>query len=228
MVADDHCYRRRFDDLDVAALAVFAILGFLALVYGRLVAKLAFTAPRDACNLTLQFLTGHLLLNTLLALLSLLFSFDMATSALVLGVGGLALWLFLPEPPANSAGIPDLPSLLCLLVSGAAATLWCADSMRPMVTEGQHTIFRTWQDTLIHVRHISAISQSHDLRALADIQMSDTPPRIYHYGSYFAPAAISSLTATSALDVYVSFLLPFGVMLAGLAAFSLAASLWGP
>jgi len=52
--------------LSVTALAVFAMLGVLSLVYGRMVTRLAFQAPYDARNLTMQFLTGYLLLNTLL------------------------------------------------------------------------------------------------------------------------------------------------------------------
>jgi hypothetical protein len=215
--------------LSVTALAVFAMLGVLSLVYGRMVTRLAFQAPNGARNLTMQFLTGYLLLNTLLALLSLVFHFAVATSALVLAGGGAVFGFFRPEPSEQPTGnLNHLPSLICLLVSGTAATLWCADSMRPMVLEGQHTIFRTWQDTFIHARHISAISQSHGLSTLSDIQLSGVPPRIYHYGGYFAPAAISSLTAISAFDTYVSFLLPFGILLTGLAAFSLAAVMWGP
>jgi hypothetical protein len=173
--------------LSVTALAVFAMLGVLSLVYGRVVTRLAFQATYDARNLTVQFLAGYLLLNTLLALLSLVFPFAVATSALVLAGGGV-LGFFRPETSERPSGVLNhLPSLICLLVSGAAATLWCADSMRPMVLEGQHAIFRTWQDTFIHVRHISAISQSHGLSTLSDIQLSDVPPRIYHYGGYFAP-----------------------------------------
>jgi hypothetical protein len=215
--------------LSVTVLAVFTLLGVLSLVYGRLLTRLTVPSLHDGGNLTVQFLSGYLLLNTLLALLSLGFPFGIATSALILAFGALVLGFFLPEPPVKSDGFrSQLPSLLCLLVSATGASLWCADSMRPMAIEEQQAIFRTWQDTFIHVRHISAISQSHGLGTLSDIQMSNAPPRIYHYASYFTPAAVSSLTAISAFDVYASFLLPFGILLSGLAAFSLAASLWGP
>src|SRR5215471_836742 len=215
--------------LSVTAVVTFALLAILSLAYGRLLTRLTLPSSHAARYLTVQFLSGYLLLNTLLALLSLVFPFGIVTSAFIVAVGALVLGFFCPEPSEKAGGIPSrLPSLLCLLLSAVGATLWCADSMRPIVVRDQLTIFHTWQDTFIHVRHISAIAQSHGLSTLSDIQSSDTPPRIYHYGSYFTPAAISSLTATSAFDVYASYLLPFGVMLSGLAAFALAASLWGP
>src|SRR5215472_38888 len=215
--------------LSVAAVVIFTLLSILSLAYGRLLTRLTLPSSHAARYLTVQFLSGYLFLNTLLALLSLVFPFGMVTSALIVAVGALVLGFFCPEPPEKAGGIlSQLPSLLCLLLSAVGATLWCADSMRPTVIRDQLTIFHTWQDAFIHVRHISAIAQSHGLSTLSDIQRSDTSPRIYHYASYFTPAAISSLTATSAFDVFGSFLLPFGVVLSGLAAFALAASLWGP
>lgn len=215
--------------LSVTALVIFTLLAILSLAYGRLLTRFTVLSSHAARDLTVQFLSGYLLLNTLLALLSLVFPFGMVTSALIVAIGALVLGFFCPEPPEKAGGMSSqLPSLLCLLLSAVGATLWCADLMRPIGVRDQLTIFHTWQDTFIHVRHISAIAQSHGLSTLSDIQSSDTPPRIYHYASYFTPAAISSLAATSAFDVYASFLLPFGVMLSGLAAFALAASLWGP
>src|SRR5499427_2313050 len=215
--------------LSVTALVVFALLAVLSLAYGRLLTRLTVPSSHAARDLTVQFLSGYLVLNTLLALLSLVFPFGIVTSAFIVAVGALVLGFFCPERPEKAGGIlSQLPSLLCLLLSAVGATLWCADSMRPTVIRDQLTIFHTWQDAFIHVRHISAIAQSHGLSTLSDIQRSDTPPRVYHYASYFTPAAISSLTATSAFDVFGSFLLPFGVVLSGLAAFALAASLWGP
>src|SRR5215468_1938157 len=213
----------------VTALVIFTLLATLSLAYGRLLTRFTVLSSPAARDLTVQFLCGYLLLNTLLALVSLVFPFGMVTSALIVAVGVLVLGFFCPEPSEKAGGIlSQLPSLLGLLLSAVGATLWCADSMRPTVVRDQLTIFHTWQDTFIHVRHISAIAQSHGLSTLSDIQRSDTPPRVYHYASYFTPAAISSLTATSAFDVFGSFLLPFGVVLSGLAAFALAASLWGP
>src|SRR5215470_13364833 len=74
--------------LSITALVVFALLAILSLAYGRLLTRL-----------TVQFLSGYLLLNTLLALLSLVFPFGMATSVLIVAVGAFVLGFFCPEPP---------------------------------------------------------------------------------------------------------------------------------
>jgi len=69
--------------LSITALVVFALLAILSLAYGRLLTRL-----------TVQFLSGYLLLNTLLALLSLVFPFGIVTSALIVAVGALVLGFF--------------------------------------------------------------------------------------------------------------------------------------
>src|SRR5215475_16159020 len=148
--------------LSVTALVIFTLLAILSLAYGRLLTRFTLLSSHAARDLTVQFLSGYLLLNTLLALVSLVFPFGMVTSALIVAVGALVIGFFCPEPPEKVDEIrSQLPSLLCLALSAAGATLWCADSMRPIGIRDQLTIFHTWQDTFIHVRHISAIAQSH-------------------------------------------------------------------
>src|SRR5262245_60792906 len=69
-------------------------------------------------------------------------------------------------------------------------------------------------------------SQAHGIESLSDIRVAGLPPFFYHYASYFLPVAIVSLIEHSALHVLESVELSFGIMLTGLAAFALAASLW--
>ena len=221
-------HRRVIGHLSPSALTTFTLLAALSLVYGRLLTRRTWLSFRDSRCLTLEFLSGYLLLNTLLLVLSLAFPFGIAHNLLILTAAALVLLLLDREHAEEAEDFAkQLPSLLSLLLSGVGATLWCTDSLRPIVIEGQTAIVRAWQDAFIHVRLISAFSQSHGLGTMSDIQMSGAPPHIYHYASYFTPAAVSSFASISAFDVYTTFLLPFGILLTGLAAFSLAASMWG-
>lgn len=214
--------------LSASALAVFALICGTSMVWGRLFTRLAPLSFTHGCSLTLQFLCGFLVLNTLLFALSLVSPLGIANNLFILASCAVLLLVSVGRGSAPTREMSSfLPDLLCVLISGAGATLWCADALSPMVIDGPTTIFRTWLDSFLHARLISMFSQSHGLGTMHGIDMSDAPLRIYHYAVYFLPAAVSSLTGTGAYDLFASFLLPFGILLTGLAAFSLAASIWG-
>jgi hypothetical protein len=141
---------------------------------------------------------------------------------------GLLVGLFLSRNAKDTHDAANyLPNLLCILLSGLGATLWCRDSLKPALNDGHVTIYRMWSDSFFHAREISGFSQSHGLGTLFDIQMSGALSTPYHYASYVTPAAVLSLTDSHAYEVLASFMLPFGIFLTGLAAFSLAGSIWG-
>ena len=212
----------------IKALFVFLVFCSLSLVYGRLFIKFTALSSETGHNFSLQFLCGYFVLNTIFILLSLVTPFTIATDALILTAGGLSIALFCPEcgiyAPATAI---YLPNLLCVLVSVLAATLWCADSLQPAIHDEHVAIYQTWPDSFFHAREISAFSHAHGMRSVSDIQMSGAAAASYHYAIYLMPAAVLSLTDSNAYEVFASFMLPFGIFLTGLAAFSLAASLWG-
>src|SRR5438105_14558939 len=108
-----------------------------------------------------------------------------------------------------------------------AATLWCTDLLSGVVRDGQNMVYATYGDGFNHVRQISSFAQAHGLKSISDMRMSGQSPPLYHYAFYVGPAALSFLTNSSAYVTFVSFLVPFGILLTGLAAFSLAGSVWG-
>jgi hypothetical protein len=215
--------------MSASTVATFAAFSVTAQIYGGVVLPLSPLSPKLAGTLTLQFLFGFLLFNTALLVLSLAFAWGVATSFLILVVVGL-LTLFARwggRPKIDSEATGRVPDLLCLLISGIGATLWCADALSPVMIDGPETVFKLWHDSFAHMRIISAFAQSHGLGTVSDLRMAGAPPFLYHYASYFTPAAVVSLTGASAFEAFAGFQLPFGVLLAGLAAFALAASLWG-
>jgi hypothetical protein len=214
--------------LPPAAVATFAAFSWMAIVYGDLFVRISPLPPTLTPSLTFRFLFGYFIVNTCLGALLLAPDVGVARGFLILVAGAVVVAVVRrgrPMPARDSGTV--VPDLLCILVFGAAATLWCADALSPIVTEGANTIFRVWRDSFFHVRTISMFSQAHGVESLSDIKMAGMPLPFYHYASYLLPAAIVSLTGSSAFNAFAGFQLPFGVMLTGIAAFAFAASLWG-
>ena len=210
------------------AFPVFVALCAFALIYGRFFIKVTALSFKAAHSFSLQFVCGYLVINTLLFLLSSFTPFGIATNAFIVVGAGLMILLSTPEIAKDSQGPADyLPDFVCLLLSGIAATLWCTDALRPVVHEGSVTIYQTFSDSFFHARVISSVAQAHDLKTLPVILMSDHPTPAYHYAMYLTPASVFVFTKSSAYITFVSFLLPFGILLTGLAAFSLASAVWG-
>jgi hypothetical protein len=152
----------------------------------------------------------------------------MLANAIILFGAGLLLLFICPGVTHDIRKPVDyLPDFLCLLLTGIAVTFWCADSLRPTVKEGPFTIYQTFTDSFYHSRQLSSFAQSHGLKTISDTRMAGLPPRLYHYASYMTAAAVISCTHSSAYATFVSFHVPFGLLLTGLAAFSLATLIWG-
>jgi len=197
------------------------------LIYGRFFIKLTSLSFKANSSLSLQFVCGYLVLNTILFLLSLFTPFAIAMNVSIVGWGGLLI-LLSSRGIAKDAPKPAdyLPDFLCLLLSGIAATLWCTDVLRPVAAEGSLTIYQTNHDSFFHSRLISSFAQARGFKTMSIILMSDSrcpvPLRdVSHAGSNFI------FITSSAYITFVSFLIPFGILLTGLAAFSLVGSVWG-
>jgi hypothetical protein len=210
------------------AFAVFLALCALSLIYGRPLTKLVPLPLRINGEFAIQFLSGYLLLSTLLLLLSLFTPFGIVTNSFILIGVGLLILLFCPPSLRDVRKPADyLSDFLCLLLSGIAATLWCTDLLNGVANDGQNVVYPIYIDGFYHVRQISSFAQAHGLKTMSDIRMSGAPPRLYHYAIYVGPAALSVFTQSDAYTTFVSFLVPFGIFVTGLAAFSLAGSVFG-
>jgi hypothetical protein len=214
--------------LSISAVATFTAFSWMALVYGDFFLRISPLSSKLASAFTFRFLFGYFTVNTSLGVLLLVFQVGVASGFLILAAGAIVIFFVRRgEPKLDLKSETFVPDLLCILVSAIAATLWCEDALNPTVIDGQDTIFRVWQDSFFHTRLIGMFSQTHGIGSVSNIRMAGAPPVLYHYASYFLPAAFVSLTGASAFDVFVGFQLPFGIMLTGLAAFAFAASLWG-
>ena len=217
-------------NLSGTAFASFALFVFLYLTYGRAFLCAVSSSAIQSSGVASHILCGFFLVNTLLFLLSLVSTLGMLTNVLILTLLALVLTALFPYPklrPNAETMQQELPSLLCVIFSGAGATLWCLDSQPMLLVQGPTAIYQTWQDTFIHVREISIFAQAHGIGSIQDIKLSGSAAPIYHFASYLSAAAVSAFTGAPAIDAYSSFQLPLGIFLTGLAAFALIASIWG-
>ncbi|MBK8401758.1 MAG: hypothetical protein IPL29_12085 [Propionivibrio sp.] len=210
------------------AFGTLVLFVFVCLAYGNAFIAVTASLVRNEAGLPFQFLSGFLVFNTLLFFVSLVSPYGMLPNVAALAAG--ALFLVFPRVRQHHDLAEDhdeFPGLLCIVVVGVAATLWCSDAQTPLLKQGENAVYQTWQDSFFHVRQISAFAQAHGIATVQNTRMSEVPAQIYHYASYLSAAAVHVLAHIPAIDVYTSFQLPLGIFLAGLAAFSLIASIWG-
>lgn len=215
-------------NLSLLGIATFAGFSWMALVYGKWLLSLSPLSPKVAHGLTFQFLIGYFVVNSCLAILAFAIEIGVAGDFLILALGAFCIvFVQCGEAKKDLKLASCVPDILCALIGGVAATLWCADALSPPLIMGQNMVFRIWQDSFYHAQLIRMLAQAHGAGSMSNVLMSGAPLSFYHYASYILPAAIASLTGAGALDMFASFQLPFGILITGLAAFALAASLWG-
>ncbi len=202
---------------------------FLCVLYGHIFERLTGVFFPNRVGIAYQLLTGFLTFNTLLFVLTLASPFGMRLNIAALGVLGLVGFATASRFPhaVNPPPADELPGFICIFLTGAAATLWVSEMQPAMNIQGSAAVFRAWPDIFIHVREISIFAQLNGLGSMSDIRMAGAPALPYHYASYVSAAAFSSLVPTTAVAAFGGFQLPFGILLAGVAAFVLIGSLWG-
>ena len=212
----------------LSAFALLATWVLIWLAFGRLFVRATAGIVAWQAGIAYELLAGFLVANTLLFVLTLVSPLGIGVHVALLGVAALVLALprRLREPAQGRKLQPELGSVACIVFSGLAATLWVGDQQPVMAIRDGVAVFSVWSDVFIHAREISAFAQSHDLQSLSDIKLARVPAAVYHFASYMVPASLNALTPTSALDSYTAFQLPFGILLAGMAAYAMTALLF--
>lgn len=207
-------------------------IGFVVVcaAYGMLFEHFTGGLLRNRVGVLYRLLTGFFVFNTLLFILTLATPLGVTGNVAILALlplVALALIFRAKGRPAIKA-IDELPGLICVLVVGAAATLW-ASELQPVMEIGDRlVVFRSWFDIFIHAREISAFAQAHGWSSMADIKMAGAPAPAYHFASYVSTAAFTAFTSTSAIANFGGFQLPFGILLMAIAAFVLVGTVWSP
>ena len=207
------------------SFAATAALVWTWLVWGDLIARWSSRVVAWQGGVASELLFGFLFCNSLLFALTLLSPLGMLPHLALLAIGAVVVALVGRgrRPVQGRTFDGEAGSLACIVFCGLAATLWVGDQ-QPLTTnaDGQ-TVFKVWYDVFIHVREISAFAQAHGVQTLSDIKLDGIRAPVYHFAGYVMPAAFHALAGISAMDAYVAFQLPFGLLLIGVTAYTLTA-----
>ncbi len=201
-------------------------LAYCCILAGRLVVG-ALRLPSDRFgDLPTVVLVGFLTFNTLLLAAALALPLSLPADALLIAAGVVA-WAARVGPPAGRPP-SSARGLGCLVLSLAAATLWSLDTIEPTVAGRGVVVFRPWADSYTHACFIRIFRDGHGISSLGHFSMAGEPAPFYHYASLLIPALLAATTGTSCYLAYGAFMVPFGMALTGLAAFTMARWWWGP
>ena len=208
------------------ALALIAALVAMTFVYGRAFQHWSRSIVAVDPGAAYQLVVGFLCFNSALFALTLASPLGMAGNLMVLGAIAIGLWLRY-RGIARCERLPsaELCSLLCIAFCAIAATAWVHEQQPVMTTAHDGRVFTVWTDVFIHARLISEFAQAHGLGTIENLRLAGGTSPIYHFASYLLPAALNAIAGTTAIDSYVAWHLPFGILLLGTAAYALIAVL---
>lgn len=201
-----------------AALFAFYLVGSLFAGWPALASGLLFDFP-------LRLLVGYGVVNTALLALAWFSPFGTITNFyIVFALVAVAL-VSRAQPERRPAENSTLwAAALCV----AATSLWCQDSLRPLVAQGDSLVFKPWVDGFYHSVHIRIFADSHGAANIEDFRLAGLPARPYHYGCYLLPAFIKQASGIAAYAAFAGVQAPLGVLFTGLAVYAFFGSWWSP
>jgi hypothetical protein len=209
-------------------VGLLVLLPFSCALIGDLVLRLLCPDRPSLATASTRVVLGASLLSVLLFAAAWLIPLSLPQDlALCLAIT-LALWWPLARE-RRLAWLQEgaLPECLCVLTGAVAITLWCGQLLTPPRVEDAHVTYTIWQDVFTHAAEITALAGAHGPGTVHDVKAAGVTPVPYHLASYLLPALVMTCSGLRAMTVYAAFYVPFGLLLSVLAAYALAASLFG-
>ncbi len=214
--------------LTFPGLAFLTLLPPTLFLLGRGLLGLIRFAPPPSHPFPIAFLVGALAASIMLFFLNLFCPLPLRGNSLVVLVAAVLLRRFSPGvdgPRVERSS--KFYTILVVFLALAAATLWTQDLRPYLVGDGSDVRLRPWIDFFFHANHVGQYCSDRSIWSMGDPDLSGERLPFYHYASYLLPACVSAWTGQSANDTIATFWIPFGFLLVGLAAYSLACVLWG-
>ena len=211
----------------IVAAWLFSLL-LVSLMVGNLFLKWALKDSDKFNNLPTQLLSGLLCVNLSLYLASLALPFNLTVNWIIFSILVLILWFCARRASFKSIlQTSHASETFFFLIVPLAVTVWCRELMHPIELTGGNAIIPAWPDVYYHISQIVSFASSKGVGSLSDVLMVDAPVHPYHLASYIFPAVLVDVTGSSALVAYESLLVPLGLLMTGLAAYSLGQSVFG-
>ena len=214
--------------LTFPGLAFLTLLPPTLFLLGRgLLGLIRFATP-PSHPFPIAFLVGALAASIMLFFLNLFCPLPLRGNSLVVLVAAVLLRRFSPgvgDPPVERSS--KFYTTLAVFLALAAATFWTQELRPYLVGDGGDVRLRPWIDFFVHADLVGQYCSDRSIWSMGDPDLSGERLPFYHYASYLLPACVSAWTGQSANDTIATFWIPFGFLLAGLAAYTLAGVLWG-
>lgn len=212
--------------LGVAVCLLIILLG--SLLIGDLFVRYLLKSDDAFETTSARLVIGALLSSAILFVSDFTLPLNLLVMWALILLGAILLWF--RGGRRDPSGLPQaswLSETLFLSVAPVIVTIWCAELLPPLEVRGDLVVVRGWQDIFYHISQIAVFASSKGLGTVYDIQMAGAAARPYHFASYLLPALLVKATGVSALQAYACFLVPFGVLLTALAAYSMASVIFG-
>lgn len=214
--------------LSGASLAILFSIAFGSILLGHLLCQILFKSIASFHNFTSYLLVGILLGNVLLFILAFVSPFGIVINWLmILAVTVGLAWRMLGKDFTNIFLAKDMTEIAVILGAIVISTIWCLDILQPIEWTPEFMRITVWGDVFYHMSQINVFSRVDAISQASDILMGGMPFRPYHYASYLWPALITRATGHSSYLAFASFMLPVGLVVISLSAYTLCASIFG-
>lgn len=208
-------------------VCLFSILmtGYLV---GDLFVKYALKDNERFNSFSTRFLVGALITNLLFFITAFILPYNLTSSWISFVVVVFVVWFIISGKECNNKICKfHISECFFWVAATIAVTIWCQDTLRPIELRDEIAIIRSQGDIYYHLAQIGSLAIAKGLKSMSDVQMAGMSVVPYHLASYIFPALLVDGTQISTLNSYAGFLVPFGILLTGIAAYSLALSIFG-
>ncbi len=212
----------------VASFGILLSIAIGTILLGYVLCQILFRSIASFQTLTSYLTVGVLLGNVLLFIFAFLSPFGIVINWLMILTVTVGLaWRMHGKDFANIFLAKDMTEITVTLGAIVISTIWCLDILQPIKWTPEFMRITAWGDVFYHMSQINVFSRVDAISQASDILMGGMPFRPYHYASYLWPALITRATGLSSYFAFASFMLPVGLVVISLSAYTFCASIFG-
>lgn len=212
----------------VASFGILLSIAIGTILLGYVLCQILFRSIASFQTLTSYLTVGVLLGNVLLFIFAFLSPFGIVINWLMILTVTVGLaWRMHGKDFTNIFLAKDMTEITVTLGAIVISTIWCLDILQPIKWTPEFMQITVWGDVFYHMSQINVFSRVDTISQASDILMGGMPFRPYHYASYLWPALITRATGLSSYFAFASFMLPVGLVVISLSAYTLCASIFG-